>query len=65
MMEQYPNVSQMALDILSIPATSCDCERAFSELGDMLAPRRSRMKPDVIAALQCNRSFNRNGFIRK
>jgi hypothetical protein len=64
-MEQYLNISQMALDILSIPATSYNCERIFNKLSDILAPQQSRIKPDVIAALQYNHSFNRNSFIRK
>jgi hypothetical protein len=33
--EQYPNLSRLALDVLSIPASSCECERMFSELGDL------------------------------
>ena len=28
----------MALDVLSIPALNCECERMFSELGDLLEP---------------------------
>jgi hypothetical protein len=35
----YPNLSRLALDVLSIPASSCECERLFSELGDLLEPR--------------------------
>ena len=57
-----PKLAQMALDILTIPATSDDCERAFSEAGDLLEPRRSKLRPDIIAALQCNRSYSRMGF---
>jgi hypothetical protein len=59
-----PKLSRMALDILTIPATSDDCERAFSEAGDLLEPRRSRLRPDIIAALQCNRSYKKMGFKR-
>jgi len=59
-----PKLAQLALDILTIPATSDDCERAFSEAGDLLEARRSRLRPDLIAALQCNRSYRRIGFKR-
>lgn len=59
-----PKLARFALDILSIPATSCDCERAFSELGDLLEPRRAKMKPDIIAALQCCKDYRRLGFER-
>jgi hypothetical protein len=31
-------VPQMAIDVLSIPALNCKCERMFSELGDLLEP---------------------------
>jgi len=34
----YPSRAQMAIDMLSIPALSCECERLFSELGDLLEP---------------------------
>lgn len=57
-----PKLAQMALDVLSVPATSCDCERAFSELGDLLEPRRSKLKPEMIAALQCCKSYRKMGF---
>ena len=60
---EYPRLSQMAVDILTIPASSADCKVAFSELGDMLEPRRSRLQPDIIAALQCLRSQSHEGFI--
>jgi hypothetical protein len=36
--DRYPNLSRMAIDVLSIPALSCECERMFSELGDLLEP---------------------------
>jgi len=60
---KFPRLSRLALDILTIPASSADIERAFSEAGDMLEPRRSRLSPDIIAALQCLRSWDRNNFI--
>jgi hypothetical protein len=28
---QYPHLAQLALDLLVIPASSCDCERMFSK----------------------------------
>jgi len=53
----------MALDILIILATSDDCERAFGEAGNLLEPRLSKLRPNIIiAALQCNRSYLRMGF---
>jgi len=53
----------MALDILTILATSDDCERAFGEAGNLLEPRLSKLRPNIIiATLQCNRSYLRIGF---
>ena len=43
--DRYPNLAQMAIDILSVPASSCECERMFSELGDLLEPRRRAISP--------------------
>ena len=56
---EFPRLSQLAFDVLSIPASSADCERMFSELGDLLEPRRLRMNPQLIAALQCTKSWQK------
>lgn len=47
--DQYPNLSKMALTTLSIPASSCECECVFSELGDLLEPRRRCISPELLA----------------
>ena len=60
--EQYPNLSRLALNVLSIPASSCECERMFSELGDLLEPRRRNITPQLLAAIQCIRRWRRAGF---
>ena len=60
--DRYPNLSQMAIDVLSIPASSCECERMFSELGDLLEPRRRQISPQLLAAIQCVRRWHRAGF---
>ena len=41
----YPHLSQLAIDVLSIPASSCDCERMFSKIGDLLEPKRRKIGP--------------------
>ncbi|KAG9383215.1 Dimer-Tnp-hAT domain containing protein [Pyrenophora tritici-repentis] len=38
---QFPILSKFAIDVLTIPAAAADCERTFSELGDMLGTRDS------------------------
>ncbi|KAG9375994.1 hypothetical protein A1F94_013260 [Pyrenophora tritici-repentis] len=40
---------------------AADCERTFSELGDMLGTRRLHMKPELISALQSLKSWKRLG----
>jgi hypothetical protein len=59
--QQYPMLSRFAIDVLTIPASAADCERTFSELGDMLGTRRLRMKIELITALQCLKSWRRIG----
>jgi hypothetical protein len=60
--DSYPNLSKLALDVLSIPASSCECERLFSELGDMLEPRRQGLSPELLAGIQCARCWMKAGF---
>ena len=52
----------MALDYLPIQATSVPCERAFSSAAQTDTPRRNRIKPDLMEALQCLKlSIKRDG----
>jgi hypothetical protein len=57
--DQYPSLSKLALNVLSIPGSSCECERMFSELGDLLEPRRRNLSPEILAAIQCVRRWRR------
>jgi hypothetical protein len=59
---KYPNLARLAIDILTIPASSCECERLFSELGDLLEPRRRKIGSQLLAAIQCIRSWRDAGF---
>jgi hypothetical protein len=59
---KYPDLARFAIDILTIPASSCECERLFSELGDLLEPRRRKIGSQLLAALQCVRSWHEGGF---
>lgn len=38
MRPKYPNLARLAIDMMTVPASSCECERLFSELGDLLEP---------------------------
>lgn len=50
---EYPNLTQWAFDIHSIPAISAECERVFSSPGQLLTPRRNRLSDDVVEANEC------------
>ncbi|KAG9387833.1 Dimer-Tnp-hAT domain containing protein [Pyrenophora tritici-repentis] len=60
--DRYPSLSKFAIDMLSIPGSSCECERLFSELGDLLEPRRRSISPQLLAAIQCDRRWIRARF---
>lgn len=49
---EYPTIFAMALDYLPIQATSVPCERVFSAAALTDTPRRNRMKPELMEALQ-------------
>jgi hypothetical protein len=53
----YPNLSEMALDLLSIPSTSASCERLFSSAGITLADRYNRLAPSTVEVLECLKSW--------
>jgi hypothetical protein len=59
---KYPNLARLALDTMTIPASSCDCERMFSELDDLLEPKRHAVGSELLAAIQLVRSWIRAGF---
>jgi hypothetical protein len=47
---------------MTIPASSCDCEQMFSELGDLLEPKRRAIGSELLAAIQLVRSWSKAGF---
>jgi hypothetical protein len=53
----YPNLSRLALDILSIPAMSAEPERLFSGAKITITDRRNRLDADTIEALECLKSW--------
>jgi hypothetical protein len=60
---QFPRLSQMALDILAIPAMAADCERSFSIAKLTLSTQRHAMKWETIEMLQMLKNWLRNGDI--
>jgi hypothetical protein len=61
--QQYPRLTQMAKDILSIPGMSAEVERLFSSAKLMLPPTRSLLQEDGIEAGECIRSWIQNQII--
>ena len=55
--QDYPNLSRMAIDILSIPAMSSDPERAFSAAKITLTDRRNKLSMEMIECLECLKSW--------
>ncbi|EIW53734.1 HAT dimerization, partial [Trametes versicolor FP-101664 SS1] len=49
----YPHLARMALDYLSIPATSVDVERTFSRGRRLLSHVRSRLSAQTTRAVLC------------
>lgn len=50
---KYPSLSQLAIDIFSVPAMSSEAERVFSTAGFVLNSRRRRLKEGTSEALLC------------
>jgi hypothetical protein len=53
----YPNLSRMALDILSIPAISADPERLFSSAKLLISDLRNKLGIDIIKAFKYLKSW--------
>ncbi|KAJ3002262.1 hypothetical protein NUW54_g5941 [Trametes sanguinea] len=59
----YPRLARMAMDYLSIPATSVDVERVFSR-GRLLLPHvRNRLSAQTTRALLCLGDWSVHGYI--
>ncbi|EAQ84265.1 hypothetical protein CHGG_10669 [Chaetomium globosum CBS 148.51] len=60
---RFLKLSQMALDVLAIPAMAADCERSFSIAKLTLSSQRHAMKWEAIEMLQMLKNWLRNGDI--
>ncbi|GLB45613.1 putative hAT family C-terminal dimerisation region [Lyophyllum shimeji] len=60
----YPVLSRMALDYLTIPATSVDVERVFSRGRLLLSHVRSRLSAQTTRALLCLGSWSLLGLVK-
>jgi hypothetical protein len=55
--KEYPIVSKMARDYLSIQATSVPSEQAFSVAGNTISKTRNRLLPETARACLCMKSW--------
>lgn len=62
-MKEYPRLSIMATDYLSIPAMTAETERLFSSCGRMTTPLRNHIDGVTIMMAQCLRSWEKEGII--
>jgi hypothetical protein len=60
---RYPVWASLARDYLPIMASSISSERAFSSAGVTISKRRSRLKPDIVEALQFLKCLHRRELI--
>src|SRR5271154_3333163 len=51
--EDFPTFHLYALDTLSCPTISTECERAFSSAKKLLTPERNALSMDIIEACEC------------
>ncbi|KAK6850531.1 Ribonuclease H-like protein [Apiospora arundinis] len=58
---QYPKLSYMATDILTIPSSTAETERQFNSTGRMITPLRARMKRHIVGMGQSIRSWSMAG----
>ena len=49
--KQYPNLAKVAMNLFCIPATSANCERAFSTLTNVVTKRRNRLHAETTRRL--------------
>ena len=49
----YPTLYQYAINTLSCPAMSTECERVFSSTKKLLTPQRNLLAEDIIETCEC------------
>ena len=49
--EKYPKLALVVKNLLAIPATSANCERAFSSLTDIVTKKRNRLQGETTEKL--------------
>ena len=57
----YPTLAKVAFNLFAIPGMSSECERSFSDAGNLITDHRYNLKNDIIQADQCLKSWFKNG----
>lgn len=60
-----PSLRQMALNFLSIPYTSCECERAFSSARRTMSQKRMSLHEGTVEEVELLRNWWRQGVIEQ
>lgn len=60
---RYPTLFKMAADFLSIPSTSCECERCFSSAKRTITCDRNSLSPSTIEACQLQKNWLKNDVV--
>ena len=55
---EYPILSQLAFDLLSIPAMAAGVERVFSGTKELITDRRNALDIESIQANECFRNWD-------
>ena len=55
----YPSVAKLARDLIAIPSSSVASEPAFSDIGNLITSRRTRLSEETIRACLLLRSWRR------
>jgi hypothetical protein len=63
--DAFRALQRWTLDIFACPATSCECERAFSNVKKPITPERNSPGDNIIEALKCLRAWWKNGLIKR
>lgn len=59
---EFPVLSKIAKDFLTIQPTSVPLEELFSESGLLITEKRSNLNEDTVKACMCLKSWNKNIF---
>ncbi len=61
--QRWPRLSQMAIDILSIPAMSAEPERVFSGARRTVSWERGQLEPKTLEMVECLKHWKRSGIL--